>query len=99
MKYAVNEEGVMALKTMSAAIFSSAEQIRGLTGALKTCADEHQDTLGPHKSSIDEVIEEINSVTNQATDPINNIAETLNDIADSYQGIIGNDGIRGSSGK
>ncbi|MBQ3497961.1 MAG: hypothetical protein IJA87_02405 [Clostridia bacterium] len=99
MKYAVNEEGVSALKTMSAAIFDATEQINGLTSALDACAGDHQDTLGPHKSSIDAVIQEIDSITKQATAPINEISETLNDIADAYQEIIGNDRISGSAGK
>ena len=99
MKYAVNEEGVTALKTMSAAISNATEQILGLTNALDACAGDHQDTLGPHKASIDEVIEEINDITQKATEPANSISETLNEIADAYQEIIGNDRIKGSAGK
>lgn len=99
MKYAVNEPGVLALKTMSAAIFDSVDQINSLTSALDSCAGEHSDTLGPHKASIDEVIEEIHSITKQATEPVNSISEILNEIADSYQEIIDNDRIKNSSGK
>lgn len=99
MKYAVSEQGVMALKTMSAAISDTIDTINGLTSGLSACADEHQDTLGPHKASIDSVIEEIQALTNQATEPANNVAEALNDVAESYEEIIGNDRIQGSVGK
>jgi DNA replication protein DnaC len=47
---------------MSAAISNATEQILGLTKALDACAGDHQDTLGPHKASIDEVIEELQKV-------------------------------------
>jgi methyl-accepting chemotaxis protein len=98
MKYAVSEQGVEALKTMSAAIFSTIDQINGLTSALSACAGDHADTLGPHKASIDEVIEEIEAATKQATEPTSSIADTLNEIAEAYREIIDNDTIR-SSGK
>ena len=99
MKYAVNEEGVTALNTMSAAISNATEQILGLTKALDACAGDHQDTLGPHKASIDEVVEEINDIVEKATEPVNSISEVLKDVADSYQEIIDNDRIKGSAGK
>lgn len=98
-KYAVNEEGVMALKTMSAAIVSASEQITALANALRTCADEHADTLGPHKESIDSVIEDIEAAEKAATDPVNGISDMLNEVADAYQDIIGDDRIKSSGGK
>ena len=98
MRYNVNDEGVMALKTMSAAIFGAIDEIKELTGALTACADDHQESLGPHKASIDKVIEDIKNAANDATEPVNSIAEALNEVAESYQEVIDNDRIAGTGG-
>ena len=98
MKIQVNQEGVLALKTMSAALFMSTEQILGLTKALRACADSHTDSLGPHKSSLDAVIEDIEAVVKDSSEPVVHISETLQEIADSYQEIIDDDVFAGMGG-
>lgn len=96
MKYAVNEEGVQAMHTMSNAITEAIEEVQTLTSGMQTAADEHNDTLGPHKASLDSALEDINESLKQASEPANSVAEKLNEVADAYQEIIGNDRIKGS---
>lgn len=98
MKYKADQEGVLALKTMSAAIFSSTEQILGLTTALSTCLDSHRGYLGPHESSLEAVVENIETTVKTSTGPINEISEMLNDIADGYQEIIDDNPFAGAGG-
>ena len=99
MRYKADQEGVLALKTMSAAIFSSTEQLLGLTGALQTCVDSHRGYLGPHEKSLEDVIESIETTVKKSTGPINEISEMLNDIADAYQEIVDDDQFAGMGGK
>lgn len=98
MKYAVNEEGVQAMQTMANAVTEAVEEVRTLTTNVQSSADEYNDTLGPHKASLDSALEEINSSINQASEPANSVAEKLNEVAEAYQEIIGNDRIAGSAG-
>ena len=60
MKYAVNEEGTEAMRTMATAITESIEEVTNLTSNVQSTADGYQDTRGPHKASLDEALEEIN---------------------------------------
>ena len=97
MKYKVDEEGVKALQTMANAIEEAIEEIKGLTSNVQTASDGYNDTLGPHKASLDSALEEITESIKQASEPANNVSEKLNDVADAYEEIIGND--RFKSGK
>ncbi len=87
-KYAVSEEGIIALKTMSAAIISASEKIIELTGTLQTVIDDNPKTLGPHKKELDEVIKAINSEVKAATEPINSVSQSLEKVAKGYRSII-----------
>ncbi len=98
-QYAVNEQGVQALRNLSKELTDAVEQIETLTNNLASTADEYNDTLGPHKASLDEVLEEIREAEKSATDPAKSVAETLDEIADDYEEIIENDGIKNSGGK
>lgn len=95
MKYAVNEEGIQAMKTMASAITEAIEEVQTLTTNVQSAADEHNDTLGPHKASLDSAIEDINESLKQASEPANSAAEKLTEVAEAYQEIIGNDRIKG----
>ena len=98
-KYAPNEPGITALKSMAVAIAESNEQIQMLTSNIQSTADEYNDTLGPHKASLDGALENINESLKQASDPANNVAEILNEVAEAYQEIVDNDRIKASLGK
>ncbi len=99
MKYAVNEEGIEAMNTMATAIIESVEQLEGYTSTVQSAGDEYEDTLGPHKASLDEALAEITKSVKEAADPANSVAARLNEIAEGYEEIIGNDRIKNSPGK
>ncbi|MBR4878499.1 MAG: hypothetical protein IKU13_01545 [Clostridia bacterium] len=87
-KYAASDEGILAIKTMSAAIVSAGEKITELTSALQTVVDDNPNTLGPHVKSLESVIQAIDKEIKDATEPINGISDALEDIADVYQDIV-----------
>lgn len=91
--YAVSHDGVIALKTMSAAIVEAAEAIVNVSKAIRTVIDDNHDVLGPHENSIIEAVEEIETLVKGASEPVNDISESLNGIADEYNEIIGDDRI------
>ena len=94
-KYAASDEGILAIKTMSAAIVSAGEKITELTGALQTVIDDNPNTLGPHVTSLEGVIQAIDKEIKDATEPINGISDALEDIADVYQDIVDDHKIAG----
>ena len=96
MKYAVSPEGVAELKKMSAAIVSSAESIKTLTGALEAAAGDHANLLGPHYASLEQVIEEIRSAEEAAVEPVNGLSDMLNEVAEGYQEVIDSDPFSGA---
>ena len=93
---AVSEAGVELLRGWASDISEAIEKINGLTGSLSSCIEEHPDTLGPHRASLANVIEEIEENTKSATAPANDIAEILVEIADGYQEIIDSDNFAGA---
>lgn len=97
MKYSVNEEGVQALKSLSNALDSSIESIVNCSSQIRTVSDEYSDTIGPHKSSLDQSIENIIEYISQSADPANDIAERLCEVAEGYQEIIDNDRLKSES--
>lgn len=96
--YACSPEGVTALLTMSSGILSAAEAIMDTSKYLRTVVDENHDNLGPHESSISDVIDEIESLVKSSAEPVQDISDALKDVADDYQDIIGDDRIRGFAG-
>ena len=93
---AVSDEGVELLNSWASSISEAIEKINSLTGSLSSCIEEHPDTLGPHRASLANVIEEIEENTKSATAPANDIAEILVEIADGYQDIIDDDNLAGA---
>ena len=99
MKYAVNDEGVQAMNAMASAVTEAIEEVQTLTTTMQSSADEYENTLGPHKASLDDALGDISESIKQAGEPANSVAEKLVEVAEAYQDIIGNDRIKGSSGK
>lgn len=58
---------------------------------MQNSSEEYQDTLGPHKQSLDNALSEIADIVKAASDPASSVAERLNEVADGYDEIIGND--------
>lgn len=87
-KYAVSQEGIVALKTMASAIVTASDKIKELTVDLKTVVDDNPNTLGPHRKEIEEVINAINAEVKAATEPIGSVSKALEKVANGYQKII-----------
>lgn len=98
MKYAVNREGILAMRTMAAAIKNAIEVLNAETKKVDEVAASHQDALGPHKASLDAALKDIEDALKDATDPAEDIAENLEDVAEGYEDIIEHDGIGASTG-
>ena len=98
MKYAVNEQGVQAMRSVATAITEAIEQIESENSSIKSTAEGYSDTIGPHKDSLDDALDQIASSIKQASDPANSVSEKLNEVADGYEEVIGNDKIAGSVG-
>ena len=98
MKYAVNEEGVTALKTLQSRILGS---VRNSFAAIKTLQGEYegnQVALGPHVHSISKVLEEIYSETAVASESVISLSDGVGVLADKYQAIIDDDPFSMDSG-
>lgn len=91
MIYAVSEEGVSALKRTSSMIIESWSGLFSLSVSLQNKANEHPDSLGPHRSSLFSALNSIYSALKEAGEPIKTISATLNETAEAYQEIIDND--------
>lgn len=96
--YAANENGVQALKTMSNALYTAVEEIANHTTHIISITDEYCDTIGPHKSSLDQALEEISDCIRRSGEPANDIAERLCEVAEGYQEVIDNDRFNGRNG-
>ena len=66
MKYAVNEEGVTAMRTMSNRLRDALEAVDQITQTLRSEADAGQNVLGPHKPSLDDALDCIDQSVRQA---------------------------------
>ena len=97
MKYAVNEEGVQALKGVTQKLEESVILISNAASSLGSVAEEHLNALGPHHATIVQVLEDIRKIAEAASEPIENISELLNDVAEAYQEVIDNDRFNSSS--
>lgn len=98
MKYAVNEQGVAALKRMATVLSNVGEHICDAIGIVKDVADEHDGMLGPHKSSLDDVIENIQITLQKSTTSMEAMSELLEEIAEGYQEIIDDNAFAGLAG-
>ena len=94
MKYAVNEEGVTAMRTMSNRLRDALEAVDQITQTLRSEADAGQNVLGPHKPSLDDALDCIDQSVRQAAEPAEEICDTIDDVAEAYEEIISNDRLR-----
>lgn len=91
MKYAVNEAGVSALQNISTALMNSVADLFEKTSQLQTITSDNEDSLGPHKASLNQAIMEIYIGLKESTESISTLAASAKDIAEAYQEIIDND--------
>ena len=76
MKYAVNEAGVSALQNISTALMTSATDLFEKTSQLQAITSDNEDSLGPHKVSLNQAIIEIYIGLKESAESINVLAET-----------------------
>jgi len=100
VKYAVNEEGIRALRDAAQKLEDSIERITLAASSLDSAAEENDDTLGPHQATILRILENIREIEEAAAEPVESISEVLNDVAEAYQDVIDIDRFRvgGNSG-
>ena len=93
-KYAVNEEGLQALKSMSVKLVEAVGEIYNLVDSLENQSEEFNDTLGPHKYSLISAITNIKKAQHDSVQYVLGLSGSLNDIAEAYQDIIDNDNLK-----
>ena len=98
MKYAVNSDGIKAMRTMAAAITNAISVLEAETNKVENIAAAYPDALGPHKASLDRALQDISQSLKYATEPAAEVAENLEDVAEGYEDIIEHDGIAASTG-
>lgn len=91
MKYAVNEAGISALQNISTALMTSAADLFEKTSQLQTITSDNEESLGPHKASLNQAIMEIYIGLKESTESISTLAASAKDVAEAYQEIIDND--------
>lgn len=88
MKYAVNEEGVAAMRDAAALIVEIIDDFKAATDNVKSASDDYSDTLGPHVNELNEALDSISNSIMKSAEPTNNIAQTLRSVAEAYEEII-----------
>lgn len=88
MKYAVNKEGVAALRRMAAAILDASGEITNSSYTVSETADQYSDVLGPHISELKSALSDIRDAVKNSTVPVGEIADRLEDAADGYEEVI-----------
>ncbi len=68
------------------------------TSQLQTITSDNEDSLGPHKASLNQAIIEIYIGLKESAESINVLAETAKDVAEAYQEIIDNDHLSSTAG-
>ena len=87
---AVNEEGVAALKKMSSNVSEGTEGIKSACDSVDSEVGG-LNNIGPHKTSIKNVVDSIRESVEGATAPANTVAEKLEAKAGQYERFIQND--------
>ena len=90
-KYAVNNEGIEAMRKVASSVIEAVEQIGLCTSSLRSTAAEYQETLGPHARSLSASLNEISEEVKLVSQPVQIVSEMLNDVADGYEDVIGKD--------
>jgi len=96
-KYAVNQEGIVALRVIGKRALEATSLIFTATLKVISLIEEKNDLLGPHKDSLRTAVRELLSALKTAAEPIGDIDTTLNDVADAYEEILFNDAFGAST--
>lgn len=90
MKYAVNEDGLNAMHSVVNSIQSSLESIIEMVKIIRNSINNHSGCMGPHETSLEEALSQIDENVKTASEPANSVADKLNEVAEAYQEIIEN---------
>lgn len=98
MKYAVSEEGIAALRSLSTEIVTASDAVKTAAQALRDAVDDNSDSLGPHRASLENVLEEVRAAEAAAAEPVEQISQKLEDVAKQYEEIMADDPFAGLMG-
>ena len=96
-EYAVNDEGVAALRALSAGLEDNAKAIDNATVALEDALASNIHGLGVHSLSISKLINEVKHTHQDACSPIVDLSEKVSILADEYQAFIDSDRFVGNT--
>ncbi len=96
--YAVNENGVNALRELARHIYGSSEHLRIACDDVETAMDDYPDTLGPHASELAKAIEFLRITIIESSKPCDEISSLLLELAEDYEDIIENDRLKSQNG-
>lgn len=97
MGLAVTDESVQIMQTTASGIEENMEAIKQAVDALKTAYESNASGLGPHTASIQELIEELESLAGEGDKPAKKLILKLTRLAAEYQRMIDNDRYKGRS--
>lgn len=98
MVYAVNEEGVSALRKVAGSTEEAIGNIIEAETKLQSHMSEYEDVLGPHYASLVSALESLLLELKAAIEPVRTIGEKLREVSDAYEEIIGNDRLNTDGG-
>jgi hypothetical protein len=90
-EYAVNDEGITALRALSACLEDNAKSIGNATVVLEDALTSNMHGLGAHSLSISKLINEVKYAHQDACSPIIDLSEKASILADEYQAFIDSD--------
>jgi len=99
MAYAVNDEGIKALRGLVTKLTENVEKINASAGNLQNAYEENSSMLGPHTATLAQVIEDVKDTASAAAEPVNSLSEKVTKLADKYQAIKDRNPFGGASGK
>ena len=88
MGYAVNEEGVVALKALAGRLQESIASISRASDALESAMEANRQGLGPHAASVASLIADTRQAHQDACSPILELSGKVGDLANDYQEFI-----------
>jgi len=91
LEYAVNDDGVAALKQLSSRLLDNTANIENATNALEAALGQNTIGLGPHASSIKKVVDDVNTEQKEACKPILELSDKALGLANEYQEFIDTD--------
>ena len=98
MEYAVNDEGIAALKALSGRLRENTAGISKAADALESALEANRHALGPHAAAIANVIAEMRHAHQDACVPIAELSEKVDDLAGEYQEFVNTNRFASSGG-